>query len=252
MTNYSIAEEYTLPSLGKIYNEKVNPVVKLRSMTTEEEMKRLAPSERPYKNLCEIIDDCIVDPCGISSYDMCIADYQFLLHKLRVVTYGPDYNTTSTCPYCGSVNQHSISLDDLEVVHVDEDELKKYQEFTLPKSGHKITIAIQTPRMVDNITVENKEVKRRSKGQSADQTFILTLRSLVETVDGKVVDPIKKEQFLRKLPMMDTNYIMKHAQKLVESFGLDSVVSNSCSMCGLDYTSTFRISPEFFGPSIDI
>lgn len=252
MTNYSIAEEYTLPSLGKVYDQKIDPVVKLRSMTTEEEMKRLAPSDRPYKNLCEIIDDCMVTPCGISSYDMCIADYQFLLHKLRVVTYGPDYNTSSTCPYCGSVNQHTVNLDELHVEHIDEMDVKKYKEFTLPKSGNKLTICIQTPRMVDAITAENNDIKRRSKGQSSDQTFILTLRSLVETIDGKVVDPIKKEQFLRKLPMMDTNYIMKHAQKLVESFGLDSSVSNVCPMCGLDYTSHFRISAEFFGPSIDI
>jgi hypothetical protein len=86
MNNYSIAEEYTLPSLGKVYTQKINPLVKLRSMTTEEEMKRLSPSERQYKNLCDIIDDCIVEPIGISAYDMCIADYQFLLHKLRIVT----------------------------------------------------------------------------------------------------------------------------------------------------------------------
>ena len=252
MTNYSIAEEYTLPSLGKVYDQKINPIVKLRSMTTEEEMKRLAPSDRPYKNLCEIIDDCMVEPCGISSYDMCIADYQFLLHKLRVVTYGPDYNTSSTCPFCGSVNQHIVNLDELNVEHLDESDIQKYTKFKLPKSGHELTICIQTPRMVDNITVENNDIKRRSKGQSSDQTFILTLRSLVETVDGKVLDPIKKEQFLRKLPMMDTNYIMKHAQKLVESFGMDNSVSNVCPMCGLDYNSHFRISAEFFGPSIDI
>ena len=54
--NYTIAEEYTLPSLGKVYKEQVNPVVKIRSMTTEEEMLRLAPSEKAYKNICEIID----------------------------------------------------------------------------------------------------------------------------------------------------------------------------------------------------
>lgn len=252
MNNYSIAEEYRLPSLGKVYDENVDPVVKLRSMTTEEEMKRLAPTDRPYKNLCEIIDDCMVNDCGISSYDMCLADYQFLLHKLRIVTYGAQYNTTSTCPYCTSVNDSDVNLDDLSVTYLDEEEIAKYTEFTLPKSGHKINIRIQTPRMADAISSENSDIRRKSKGKGSDQTFLLTLRSLVHKVDGKVVDPIKKEQFLRKLPMMDTNYIIKHAQKLVESFGLDTQVSNTCPMCGLDYTSHFRISPEFFGPSIDI
>lgn len=252
MTNYSIAEEYTLPSKGKVYEEKVNPIIKLRSMTTEEEMKRLAPSERPYKNLCEIIDDCMVEPCGISSYDMCVADYQFLLHKLRIVTYGSNYNTNSTCPYCGSYNEHNMNLDDLQVNELENDDIKKYMQFKLPRSGHEVTIRIQTPRMIDNVTFENNEMRRKSNGKSSDKTFILTLRSLIDTIDGKVVDPIKKENFIRQLPMMDTNYIMKHAQKLVESFGLDTAVSNKCSMCGLDYTSHFRVSPEFFGPSVDI
>ena len=55
MTDYTIAEEYTLPSLGKVYSENVNPIVKLKSMTTNQEMKRLAPSERSYKTICEKI-----------------------------------------------------------------------------------------------------------------------------------------------------------------------------------------------------
>ena len=80
MSDYTVAEEFTLPSLGKVYSEKVTPVVKLKSMTTNQEMKRLAPGERAYKTLCEIIDECLVENPGISSYDMCLADYQFLLH----------------------------------------------------------------------------------------------------------------------------------------------------------------------------
>ena len=92
--NYAIFEEGTLPSLGKVYGGlKVNPDFKIRSMTTEEEMRRLSHSDRPLKVICDIIDDCLIDkPFEISSYDMCLGDYQYLLHKLRVATYGPQYN----------------------------------------------------------------------------------------------------------------------------------------------------------------
>ena len=95
MKDYTIVEECTLPSLGKIYTPKINPEVKLRSMTTVEEMRRLAPSEHTYKNLCELIDDCMVEPIGMSVYDMHLADYQYLLHRLRIVTYGVDYKYES-------------------------------------------------------------------------------------------------------------------------------------------------------------
>lgn len=250
MSNYSIAEEFTLPSLGKVYSTNVTPTVKLRSMTTEEEMKRLSPSDRAYKNLCEIIDDCLVEDPGISSYDMCLADYQFLLHKLRVVTYGSDYPVTSLCPYCKNDNENVVDMNNIEVTYYNPDEFAKYFEFVLPVTKKRIKLKLQTPRMVDDVNERNKELKRKSKGKSVDSAFLFSLESLIETVDGEVLDPIKREDFVRALPMMDTNYIMKHGEKLVESFGVDNSLSFTCPLCGLDYTTSFRITKEFFGPTV--
>ena len=250
MSTYSIAEEFTLPSRGKVYSTNVNPTVKLRSMTTEEEMKRLSPSDRAYKNLCEIIDDCIVENPGISVYDMCLADYQFLLHKLRVVTYGADYPVTTVCPYCKNENEHVVNMNDIEVTEYNPDEFAKYFEFELPVTKKRIRLRMQTPRMIDDVTERNKELKRKSKGKSVDSAFLFSLESLIETVDGQVLDPIKREDFVRSLPMMDTNYIMKHGEKLVESFGVDNSLHFTCPLCGLDYTTSFRITKEFFGPTV--
>lgn len=250
--NYTIAEEYTLPSLGKIYSENVNPVVKLRSMTTEHEMKRLAPSDRAYQNICEVIDDCIVNDIGISAYDLCLADYQFLLHKLRIVTYGSDYKTTIQCPYCGSVQTNTIDLNDLKVTTFNESDFTKYLEFTLPKTEKKIKLRMQTPRMTDEIKIQSKELNKKSNNSAGDTAFLFTLQKMIDTVDGVKLDPVQKEDFVRNLPMMDTNYIVKHSEKLVESFGIDTVTPNTCLACGLDYNSSFRITSEFFGPSIDI
>lgn len=252
MTNYSIAEEYTLPSKGKVYSQNVNPVVKIRSMTTEEEMKRLAPSDKAYKNLCEVIDDCLVENPGISSYDMCLADYQFLLHKLRIVTYGPKYENTSVCPFCQSENEGVLDLSSLEVVSYDEESFAKCLEFTLPKTQKRVKIRMQTPRMIDDINERTRELRKKSKGTSGDTAFLFTLQSLIETVDGQKLDPVKREDFVRALPMMDTNFIMKHAEKLVESFGIKTTVKHECPICGLDYTASFRVTKEFFGPSVDI
>lgn len=252
MNNYSIAEEYTLPSLGKVYDVKVNPIVKLKSMTTEHELRRLSPSERPYKTICEIIDDCMVEDPGISSYDMCLADYMFLLYKLRTVTYGPIYPTENKCPFCASTNELKINLDELEVTKYDDNNFAELSQFTLPKTGKNIKIRMQTPRMLDDINVRNKETQRRTKGQSGDSAFLYTIEDMIDTVNGKVIDIITLEDFVRQLPMMDTNYIAQHAQKLVESFGIKNTIDNTCPVCGLDYTSSFRIGQEFFRPRIDI
>ena len=66
MTNCPVTGSYTLPSLGKVYGDKqINPEVTLRSMTTAEEMKRLNPSDRAYKVLADIIDDCLIETAHI-------------------------------------------------------------------------------------------------------------------------------------------------------------------------------------------
>lgn len=247
--NYIIAEDYVLPSKGRVYRQKVNPNIKLRSMTTEHEMRRLSHSDRAYKNLCEIIDDCLVENPGISAYDMCLADYQFLLHRLRVVTYGSSYRIEFRCPYCKTTNLETVNLDDLQVNYL-EDDISDLLEFTLPKSNKKIRICMQTPRMIDDVQVQSKERNRKSKSGS-DSAFLFTLMNLIETIDGEEFDVIQKERFVRELDMMDTNYIMKKAQKLVESFGIDTKIERQCSLCGLDYTGSFRITSEFFGPGID-
>lgn len=249
--SYTIAEDFTLPSLGKVYKKQINPIVKLRSMSTEDEMLRLSHSERPYKLLCDMIENCIVgDKPGISVYDMCLADYQFLLHKLRIVTYGSEYQTQTTCRWCGTVNETTVNLDALEVIEY-KDELEKYTEFTLPRSGNVIKIKMQTPRSVDDIALRVKEFKKRSP-DAADPTIIYTVKSLIDTIDGQILDSFKLENWVRKLPMMDTNYILKNAEMLNKGFGINTTITIECRGCGVDYDTPFRITPEFFGPRVDI
>lgn len=250
MTDYTIANEYTLPSLGKVYDNEMNPVFKIRSMTTAEEMKRLNHSDRPYKLMSEIIDDCLVTDIGMSAYDLCVADYQFMLHKLRIVTYGPMYKVDSTCPYCGSVNKSTINLDNMKIIPFDEESFKRHSEFVLPSTEKHIKLRVQTPRVLDDTSIKTKD-ERRSQPGNNDAAFLFTLKSLIKSVDDQKMEEFKLIEFLRRLPMIDTNYIMKSAQKIATSFGIDSVLSNTCKFCGLDYNCNFRTTSEFFGPSID-
>ena len=76
-------EEYSLPSKGQIYSVKFDPCVKLRSMTVADEMKRLTSTDSPYKNMSEIIESCLETKLPVSVYDMCLGDYQYLLHRLN-------------------------------------------------------------------------------------------------------------------------------------------------------------------------
>ncbi len=248
--NYTIAESYVLPSRGLIYDEPVKAEVKIRSMTTEEEMRRLAPSDTPYKVMCDIIEDCLLEKPGISVYDMCLGDYQFLLHKLRVVTYGPEYKMMVQCPNCGESFETKISLDDLQEIEYDE-KLNELKRIFLPQSKKEVKIRFQTPRSLDDIAVRTKEMKRKIKTLGYDPGLVLTLESLIDTVDNQKLQPIALETFIRKLPMRDVNLIIQTADKLNRGVGLDSAVEVQCGSCGYNAVTTFRITSEFFGPSID-
>jgi len=249
--DYTLTGTYTLPSLGKIYNVDVNPNIKIRSMTVSEEMKRLNSSDRPYKNIADIIDDCLIDKPGISAYDMCLGDFQFLLHRLRVVTYGSKYKLSSKCPHCGFENVGEIDLNDMSVSSYTE-EINKYFEFELPISKNTIRLRMQTPRMLDDINIRTKEITSKRKSSSKDSAFLLNIESVIDLVDGIKLDIFKKQDFVKQLPMADINYILANVNKLNELIGLDVTLNNTCDFCGLDYDSPFRVTPEFFRPSLDI
>jgi len=252
MQNYTIAETYTLPSKGRVYSSQVAPDVKIRSMTTMEEMRRLAPSELPYKNMCDIIDDCIVSELGISSYDMCLGDYLFLLHKLRSVTYGKVYKMTTTCPYCGTPTTVEVDLDSLEIKEYNDEDLDRLSTFVLPQLKKKVTIHMQTPRTLDEIATEVKEYRKRNTGSSIDPTMIITMEKIIDTVDGKKPDIINLREWVKNLPMADTNAILQHSDALNSCVGVETNIEVDCPTCTLNFLTSFKATNEFFRPALDI
>lgn len=248
---YTIAEDCTLPSRGLIYKTPINPDIKLRSMTVMEEMKRLSATDTPYKVMCDIIEDCIVgDKPAISVYDMCLGDYQYLLLKLRVVTYGADYKMTARCPVCGGTSEIICNLDELEVIPFD-DSLTELMSVHLPVCDKEVELRFQTPRILDDISKRKKEILKANPELLVDPGFRLTLEAMIKSVDGKAVNPAALENFVSKMSMRDANLLMQKAVKLNESVGLSTDFTAKCKHCGSEMLTTFRITGEFFGPSAD-
>ena len=250
MVDYVIGDEYVLPSHGKFYDVPVNDHVKLRSMTTNEEMRRLNVSENQYKPMADIIDECLIDKPGISSYDMCLGDYQFLMYKLRITTYGADYPLECRCPYCLSTFEEHVNLEDLPVREFDKSILE-HKEFDLPRTKHHIKIRLQTPRILDTIARQENEEKKRRKSSTASSE-IIQLSNIVEEIDGERPDPFFAEDFYRNLPMMDTKVILRHEERLSNEVGLGTDLTVTCPVCNNSYNSSFRVTSEFFDPSLDI
>lgn len=250
MSSITIQENFKLPSNGLVYNRKIDPNVHLRSMTTAEEMRRLQQSDSPYWTLCSIIDDCGAIDCGISSYDMCLGDYQYLLYMLRVVTHGSMYTVVNNCPYCRSETKETIPLDQLDVLEYSSD-LEQYKEFILPKSQVSVSLNVQTPRMLDTISERAKDVRKKSKSGKVDNTLLYTLTSLIDKVDNRSMDDIELEKWVVQLPLADSNAILQYSDKFNTSIGIDTEIICTCPICGLSYTSRLKTTNEFFRPSLD-
>ncbi len=146
-----------------------------------------------------------------------------MLHRLRISTYGGEYRTSTQCPYCLSTNEDTIDLGDLEV-----------NEYT------------------DEVQVRAKDYNKKRSNKKGDSALLFTVQFLIDTVDGEKLDPVRKEEFVENLPMMDVNYIMAHSTKLNEKVGLNTDLTVMCDVCGLEYHTTFREGSEFFRPTIDI
>ena len=248
-TDYTIMEGYELPSKGKIYSENVNPHVELRSMTARDEMKRLSPSSTPLKTLADIIEGCCIEQPAVHVYDMSLGDYEFLLHKLRIVTYGEDYKVSLRCSECGSAIETVAKLGQLDVREFDEEELKNIQTFSLPKSGHIISLNFLSPRMVEEMEVKVKDMKRRYKTATIDFETLVRLLTNIDLVDGEKKSETELENIITNLPALDLQKILNNIDKLNQQIGLDNILYLTCPKCGEEVATFFRFGPEFFRPT---
>jgi len=251
MENARIVEEICLPSKGLIYEEEVNPNIELSSMKTKHEMLRLSATEDSQKVMSKIVDDCIVSDMGISSYDLCLGDFQYLLYKLRVVTFGPDYEMQAKCPYCNFENTLKLNIDELEVNEYD-DSLLDLLEMDLPISGNHIKLTMQTPRMIDRINSRIREHNKRRKTTNENLTVLYTIMASLEEIDGEPVEVSTLENWIRELPLADSNAILYRIDEINSSIGVEIDSVATCGVCGSSFIAPFRVNDSFFRPNPSI
>ena len=244
----NIWEEVELPSQGMIYDKIIPYKFKIRSMNTLEEMKRLSPTETPYKVMSDIIEECLEPKPEIHVCDMSISDYQYLLHRLRIATYGPEYKMLYTCPNC---KQTIESISDLESIKVNkwDDSYLNDMIIKLPVTNDTIKLKFETPHSLDVIAYKNKEMRKRTK-IPIDYSLMFTLESLIASVNGMEIASSDLQDYIKELPLKDVNYILNKSKELNDKVGLDTEIEITCAQCGEKAKTTFRNSSEFFGPTI--
>ena len=212
-------------------------------------MKRLSPSSTQFKKLADIIEGCMIEKPTVHVYDMALGDYEFLLHKLRIVTYGPKYKMGLTCPHCGASFESDADLEQLEITEFDEEKFEALRSFVLPKSGDSIKIRFQTPRMLDEIEAQTKEARRKFKGAEVDFDILILLKNIIDEVNGNKLAPEKLETYINNLPAMDLVKIINNLDELNACVGINTKLIVDCPNCGGEVLTFFRFGSEFFRPT---
>ena len=237
-----------LPSKGLIY-DNVNAYIELRSMTARDEMKRLSPSPAKFKILADIIEGCMIEKPAIHVYDMALGDYEYLLHRLRIVTYGDEYKLAVRCPHCGEVTETVAHLEELEIIPFDQTKFEELKTIKLPRSGDTIELAFQTPRMVDEIEAEVKELKRKFKAAEINFDLLVLLKKVIARVNGTKLNSTQLETYINNLPALDLTKLVNSIDEVNALIGIKNELSVICPNCGGEVSTYFRFGPEFFRPS---
>lgn len=246
----TITESYTIPSAGsKIYQGlEIPDTFTLRAMTTLEEKMRLASSDG-FKVIPQIIKACCVEPEATPDLKrLKIFDLQFLMYKLRVVTYGPEYEVTITCPHCGKVNKITIDLDTIPINEVPADFIEPFEIGPLPINGDILGCRFVTTVDYDSLQRESKRILNKYPDYVGDPELVLKWNYILLTKNGNEMSAREIQPYIESLHAKDLRYLESKYDKLSTSFGLDLSMVESCSECENDIEFVLPMTSEFFRP----
>ena len=200
--------------------------------------------------MAEVIEDCMVEKPKISVYDMALGDYEYLLHRLRVVTHGTKYRMQVYCQHCQKYEDIVTNLDQIQIIPFDETEWNKAKYIILPDSNDTITLHYQTPRMIDMQEGQIKDMQRRYKNVPLDFTKLVILKNVIEEVNGALMDELKLEEYIKNLSARDMNVIIHGIDKLNALVGIDVNLVVDCPECENEIKTRFRYGQEFYEPTV--
>lgn len=242
--------DVTLP-IGYTDSEgTVHRKVVLRKMTGKEEA--ILADRRFQKNggrlVTELLHSCIVQlgelsPNGRSTVsNLYSADRNYLLLKLRSVTFGSELESSYTCPSCSEQLHVDEDLDDLPVTVVPEGEeqgdvLVELVDGYVDKEGNIHTaLALRLPTGADEEAVASQMRENPSLGKNA--LLARCIRSLGEMPRHRL--EALGPRIMSDLTMTDRRLIDQALNEAAP--GVDLVRRQECPACGREFSASLDLS----------
>lgn len=222
-----IITEISLPSKGLIYNKNIQWQNQLRAPRLKD--KGLADTTRKLKLQANILDNTIVQPLGISAYDLHVADFTYLNMRQRQLSKGATpYKVLVKCKGCGKTHKISIDLSTLEIKT-----LKDVSDFKFTTLDNDIvTYTFLTPRILDDAVTNAIAFGEEYPDTDLDESSLKTqefLRLLIKEVNGTKLTYARMTDFISSMYLDDVDTLISLAQTF--DWGIQLLQEFKCS-CG--------------------
>lgn len=242
----SIQETFELPSNGVLYKDCGIPSnITLRAMNALDEKRRLASTG--MRTIPELIKSCIVNDKQIDTYKLKLFDLQYLMYKLRIITYGSDYKIRVSCPKCGHDHEITVNLDDISVNKLSDNFTEPFEIGELPVSKDIITCRLMTAEDYINMETEAKRIRSKFPDYVGDPEFILSYKYKIVTINGES-KPQSIQSYIENMHARDMRYFDSKYSEIADSLGMDLNMIDICPSCGEDINYTIPVTSEFFRP----
>jgi len=224
--------------------------VVLRKMTGKEEA--ILADRRFQRNggklVTELLHSCItrigdLSPNGRSTVaNMYSADRNYLLLRLRSITFGAELEATYTCPTCGDIARVTEDLDELPVTSLaDGDETVEIrvelEDGYVDKDGSLHTsVVLRLPTGADEEAVSGQMRENASNGKNALLARCMKSLGDVPTHRLEALGP----KIMADLTMTDRRLIDKAMNSAAP--GVDLVREHECGACGRSFSASLDLS----------
>jgi len=218
-----------LPSRGKSYRDH-DGSIQIKAFTYKEEKKlRSIRKVNQANNIIKsLFGDCVR---GLDYDSMTLEDKNYIMFKLREISYGDKYIIEANCTECSAENRLNLLISEIPVEYA-ADEFSEPMEITLPDSDQVVTYV--KPRAKDEPYVEDMATLTENLWRFA--------LSIGAHTDKKIL-----RKFFEKTTVRDIAFFRESISK--SHYGFTKKIAFDCASCGETIETFVPFNESFFSVS---
>jgi hypothetical protein len=233
-----------LPSDGKIYGK----TVKIKAMTAKEEDILSNPQYLKKKVVFDELLKSIMIDSPVDPKEFLIGDRDFIIFNARIDAYGSDYEAKLACPQCGTVNEVSFDIANMDIKeleispYIENENLFEYTTST----GRHVLFHFWTVELQNRFSSYVEQTKKMKT------TGLVTTRLFfqIHSIDGEE-ERSELRQIIENMKASESLEIRKYINKNTPSIDL-TMHDFECENvdCGFDKEVDLPLGENFFWPDL--